>query len=51
MEKNRLGAAVFRYLNSKSDYIIGLDADLSQSPKYLKDMLLKLKMADMANWI
>lgn len=43
-KKIGLGAAVFfGYLNSKSEYVIGLDADLSQSPKYLKDMFAQIE--------
>lgn len=38
-KKTGLGAAIlYGYNNSKSDYIIGLDADLSQSPVFLKEM-------------
>lgn len=48
-KKEGLGAAIlFGYINSKSDYLIGLDADLSQSPKYLHQMYKLLKTdADM----
>ena len=43
-KKDGLGSAIlFGYLNSKSDYLIGLDADLSQSPKYLHDMYKMIK--------